>query len=194
MTEPAPEPLPDTLVIPYAERLLACLCAELAQSLGGPVCDCCLRPGGALVPMDSCGCGCSSANGQASVQVTSIFPTSKFPRRGVDTEYRGPCGTAVTWAADLTMTVYRCVHGLKQDGAPPTCGEMDLDARIIQADAAAMRRAFACCDWNQPDPALRPAAIIPGAWSPVPPMGNCAGGFMPVTVDLGTLCCPDTDS
>lgn len=185
MTEPAPEDLlPDTMVVPYAERLLACLCAELAVSLGGPVCSCCLRPGGVMPPMDACGCGCTDGgSGQASVQVTAIYPSSKFPRTGVD-DWRGPCAAEVTWVADLAMTVYRCVHGVDEQGAPPTCEELEQDARTIQADAAAMRRAFACCDWAED------ARVVPGAWTPVPPTGNCAGGFMLVTVDLGALCCP----
>lgn len=182
MTEPAPEGLPDLVVIPYAEALLECLCDQLAGSLGGPVCDCCLRPGGGLPPMDNCGCGCGESNGQASVQIGSIYPTAKFPRTGIDA-WNGPCGQNVTWAADLVMTVYRCVHSIDEQGKAPSCEQLAGDAQIIAADAAAMRRAFACCDW------AANTRIIPGTWVAVPPQGGCAGGFMTVTVDLGVICC-----
>lgn len=184
MTDPAPEPLPDLMVVPFAERLLDCLCFELTRSLAGAVCLCCLRPGGHLVPMDACYCTCPDGNaGQASVQVTSIYPSLKFPRQGVD-RWDDACDTTVTWVAELTMTVYRCVSVLEEDGTPPTCAELDFDARKIQSDAAAMMRAFACCDWNQDQ------QVVPGSWVPVPPKGGCAGGFMTVLVDLGPLCCP----
>jgi len=129
----------DTLVLPYAERLLDCLCDALADSLGGPVCRCCLRPGAHLVPMDSCYCECGaagSANGQASVQVTNVYPSSKFPRSGVD-EWDDACNT-VTWVAELTMTVYRCVHTVDEKGVPPTCDQLDSDARKIASDRFAM--------------------------------------------------------
>lgn len=187
MTEPAPEPIPDVLVVPFAERLLACLCAQLALSVGGPVCSCCLRHGAHLVAMDNCTCNCNdTGSGQASVQVTSIYPSAKFPRQGVDT-WDQPCRSG-TWVAELTMTVYRCVAVLSDKGVPPTCTQLEADFRKIQSDAAAMRRAFACCDWRgDPD---NEARVIPGAWVPVAPQGGCAGGFMTVLVDLGPLCCP----
>lgn len=185
MSEPAPEPLPELMVTPHAERLLECLCTQLALSLGGSTCMCCLRPGGALPPMDACHCDCTSgANGQASVQVTDIFPSAKFPRRSVD-EWDEVCDARVTWVGELTMTVYRCVSSLEADGAAPTCEQLERDFRRIQSDAAAMRRAFACCDWSDG------RRKLPAGWTPVPPKGGCAGGFMTVFVDLGALCCPE---
>jgi len=184
----------DTLVLPYAERLLDCLCDALADSLGGPVCRCCLRPGAHLVPMDSCYCECGaagSANGQASVQVTNVYPSSKFPRSGVD-EWDDACNT-VTWVAELTMTVYRCVHTVDEKGVPPTCDQLDSDARKIASDRFAMMSAFACCDWRRPAPTREERRIIPGTWTPVAPAGGCAGGFMTVLVDVGAFCCPDEE-
>lgn len=177
----------DTMVIPYAERLLACLCTELETSLAGAVCACCLRPGGHLVTMDTCtSCGCDGPNGQASVQVTDVYPSAKFPRKGIDT-WDEPCRSA-TWVAELTMTVYRCVSVIGDDGQPPACADLDRDARRIQSDRAAMMRAFACCDWNTTGDYT--ARVVPGTWTPVPPQGGCAGGFMTVLVDVGYFCCP----
>lgn len=187
MTEPAPEPIPDLFVVPYAEALLDCLCDQLELSIGGPVCACCLRHGGHLVAMDNCSCSCDGASqGQASVQVTDVYPSSKFPRKGLDT-WDVPCRSGV-WVAELTMTVYRCVAVLQEDGQPPTCPQLDADFRKIQSDRAAMMRAFACCDWR--GTADEVARIVPGSWTPVAPQGGCAGGFMTVLVDLGPFCCP----
>lgn len=182
----------DTLVLPYADRLLDCLCTALADSVGGPVCRCCLRPGGHLVPMDSCYCECGAVggNGQASVQVTGIYPTNRFPRNGIE-EWDIACDARNTWVAELTMTVYRCVHVLKDDGTPPSCAELDADARKIASDRFAMMTAALCCDWRRPSPEWEQQPIIPGSWTPVTPQGGCAGGYMTVLVDVGPFCCPD---
>lgn len=181
----------DTQVIPYADRLLDCLCAALADSLGGPVCRCCLRPGGGLPPMDSCYCECGATgggNGQASVQVSDYYPSARFPRRGIDV-WDDNCNT-ITWVAELTMTVYRCVHVLAEDGTPPTCAELDADARKLASDRTAMMAAWACCDWRRAEPGGEEASVVPQGWTPVGPLGGCAGGTFTVLVDVGPFCCP----
>lgn len=183
MSLPAFDPgaIPDLMALPYAERLLDCLCAELATSYGGPVCQCCLRPGGVLPPMDSC-CACEDGtNGQASVQVGRVYPTSRFPAEGVTTWDRACKGSAL-WVADLTMVVYRCVSVMDEGGTPPTCEQLERDTRVIAGDRFAMMRAFGCCTWTDWD-------RLPGAWTPVATQGGCAGGTMTVKAALGVLCC-----
>lgn len=182
MTDPAPEVVPELLVTPLAERLLACLCAELEKSLAGPVCQCCLRIGGKLPPMDVC-CSCEGGQGQASVQVVKVFPSSGFPIEGLNVR-RLEC-TDWQWAARLQLVVYRCVSTVDDAGNPPDCDHMAYDARKIWSDAAAMRRALACCEW------AGDAAVVPEAWTPVDEQGACAGGRMTVLVELGPECCPD---
>lgn len=166
----------DTLVTPLAEALLACLCAELANTIGGSPCQCCLRPGTAPPPADAC-CACGAGQGQASVQVTRIFASQDFPRAGVS----GPLTecTALGRAAELTLTVFRCVACVDESGLP-SCDEMADDARKILDDAQAMWRAVVCCDWRGDE-----QRFIPGEWRPLAPLGCCAGGTMSVTVDLG---------
>ena len=182
----------DALVFPYAERLLDCLCDALATSIGGAVCSCCVRHGGHLVAMDSCACQCTgAASGQASVQITNLYPSSKFPRNSID-EWDDACNT-VTWVAELTMTVYRCVSVLAENGTPPTCAQLEADARKIASDRDAMMRALICCDWRRPQPGWDERRIIPGSWTPVAPQGGCAGGFMTVLVDVGPFCCPEPE-
>lgn len=184
----------DTLVLPYAERLLACLCTALEDTLGGVPCQCSLRPGTAPPPADAC-CACENGQGQASVQVTDIFafPAGKFPSRGGLTGTLTNCGE-FEWAAELTMTVYRCVSAVDGDTLP-SVDEMMTDARKILDDAQAMRHAVLCCSWRAgaPPPGRTqadPAQIVIGPWRSVNPMGGCAGGMLSVTVALGTDCCP----
>ncbi|MCA1841575.1 MAG: hypothetical protein LC792_00020 [Actinobacteria bacterium] len=175
VSEPAPEPTPDLLVTPVATALLACLCAELEKTIGGATCQCCLRPGAVYPPMDAC-CNCGSGQGQASVQVLSIWPTTKFPQRGAGATLT-PC-SGFSWAAELAVVVYRCMTCPSGDRLP-SCDELTLDARKIWSDAAAMRRAVMCCDWRDDQ------LIVPGEWQPIGPSGCCGGGRMTVVVDLG---------
>lgn len=166
-----------------AEKLRDCLCSALASTIGGPVCQCCVRPGFAPPPADNC-CACGEGQGQASVQVSEIYASDKFPRKGI-VEWKGACSKGLTiWVAEFTMTVYRCVATPTEDGVLPTCTQLQDDARKIQEDAGAMMRAFACCDWA---PNKR---ILPGSWTPLPNQGGCGGGTMNVYADLGYLCCP----
>jgi hypothetical protein len=177
----------DDLVLPYAERLLACLCQRLATTMAGPVCRCCLAVG-PIPPADVC-CQCSDGMGQASVSVVNTYPTTNFPRPGVTEERRGfgPCGS-FTWAAELALVVYRCVSAPGEDGAPPSCADQELDVRRLLDDARAMREAVSCCDWR--GPASRPARISAGSWAPLPIQGGCGGGQMTVVVEAGGNCCP----
>lgn len=178
----------DDLALPYAERLVGCLCSQLALTDAGATCQCCLRPGTAPPPADAC-CDCGQGQGQASVQVTRIFPVvaGRFPQSGVAGSLDN-C-TAYEWAAELTMTVYRCVS-VADENAFPSCDELTADTRKILDDAKAMRLAALCCDWRNDD-LDEPVPMVLGEWRPLSPMGGCAGGQMSVTVLLGSECCPE---
>ena len=161
-----------------------CLCAQLAAVGGGPVCQCCIRPGLAPPPADNC-CDCGEGQGQASVQLAEIYPSDKFPRKGIQ-EWKGACSTGATlWVAELVMTVYRCIPGPGENGAPPNCTALQASAAKIHADAAAMIQAFSCCDWHPGN-----KKVMPGSWQPLPNEGGCGGGQMSVFVSLGYDCCP----
>ena len=181
----------DTLVLPYAERLVTCLC-EALEALQQPVCQCSLRPGTAPPPADAC-CGCDGSSGQASVQITDTFPViaGKFPQRGIVGELT-ECA-AYEWAAELTMTIYRCVSVADEHGFP-SVDELTTDATKIANDAQAMRKAMLCCDWRSLDPPLGRTdgdiqPIVPGRWLPLNPQGGCAGGQTSVIVLVGPECC-----
>lgn len=166
-----------------AEALKNCLCFALAGSLAGPVCRCCVQPGMAPPPADVC-CDCEGRQGQAIVQVAEIYPSDKFPRKGI-TEWKGACTKGNTfWVAELIMTVYRCIPVPDEDGTPPSCEGLQIAAARIQSDAQTMMQVFACCEWNDG------RAIMPGSWQPLPNQGGCGGGMMSVFVNLGIQCCP----
>ena len=170
-------------VTEIAEALRDCLCAALADSLGGPVCQCCIRPGMAPPPADVC-CDCGEGQGQAAVQMVEIFPSDKFPRKGI-AEWKGACTKGNTfWVAELVMTVYRCVHVMDDDGNAPSCEDIQIDAARIWSDAQVMTQVFACCDW------AGDRKVLPGSWQPLPNQGGCGGGMMSVYVNLGVQCCP----
>lgn len=181
----------DTLVLPFAQRLADCLCERLAD-LSTPVCQCSVRPGTAPPPADAC-CECGDSSGQAAVQITDIFPViaGRFPQR-----ISGPVShcSQFEWAAELTMTVYRCVSVATEDGFPSET-ELTEDAAKIASDAQAMRQAILCCDWHPGTPPpgrtqADPWPVIPGQWRPLSPLGGCAGGQMSVIVLVGPECCP----
>lgn len=163
--------MPDQL-IDVASALLGCLCDRLAETLGGPVCRCCLEPGQS-VPMDVC-CDCGKGNGKASVRLAAVTPVAQA---------RGRCTADDRWVATLEMQVHRCAAPLQADGQPPTCAQVTRDAAVAMDDAAAMRRAVICC------PALDGLEATPGVWTPLGPLGGCHGGLMLVTVAFYE-CCP----
>lgn len=171
----------------YAAALRDCLCTLLADTPGGAVCQCCLRAGLAPPTVDNC-CDCGEGQGQASVQVTKIYPSDKFPREGIQ-EWTGPCVRGKTiWVAELTMTVYRCVAIPDGSGNAPSCERLNDDAIKIQADALAMIEAFTCCGWPGGN-----KRVMPGSWTPLPNQGGCGGGMMPVYIGLGYQCCPEPE-
>ncbi|MBA9005943.1 hypothetical protein [Thermomonospora cellulosilytica] len=173
-------------VMPLAERLLNCLCAQLPGTVGGAACRCCVYPG-ATVPVDHC-CGCEEGEGQAWVQVRRIYPTTaaRFPQPSTTLE---PCDAAGGWGMELVMGVYRCVSVLDDQGNPPSCADVFDDAEKLLSDAAAMRQALACCFPYTGNDGLD---VMAGEYTPMGPDGGCAGGQQTVYVRF-TECCPDPE-
>lgn len=172
--------MPDVTALPLAQALLACLCSALDDTVGGPVCSCCLAPG--PEPVDCC--DCAEGEGKAWVRVVRIFPTtSRFPQQALDP---GACRTG-GWAVELELGVARCVATIDDDGNPPSCDDRNADTIKILEDAAAMRAAVSCC---YPSTDLgRAWRSVPGQWTPIAPAGGCAGGTMLVTIESAD-CCP----
>ncbi|MFB9476984.1 hypothetical protein ACFFR3_46470 [Nonomuraea salmonea] len=172
----------DVVAYPLAAKLLECLCAELEASLAGPVCRCCVVPGAGYPPMDGCMCECGGGQGQAWTRVSRMFPTSqRFP--APLQEAPPTCFLPGSWAVELEAGVYRCAATMAEDGTPPSCEEVDRDARVVLDDAAAIRRAVMCCF------AAQSRVVVPGQWQAIGPSGGCQGGVMTLLVQAYD-CCP----
>lgn len=173
----------DTTALPLAESLLACLCGELDDTVGGPVCTCCLSPG----PEPADCCPCDGGDGKAWVRVIRIFATgARFALPALDPS---ACKTGAL-AVELELGVYRCVSTIDDEGNSPTCDQRNADAAKILDDAAAMRRAVKCC-FPATDEGTHRQVII-GDWRSLGPEGGCAGGALTVTIEAADCCPPAT--
>lgn len=183
MTAPEYPIVDDPLAWCVSEALRECLCTEI-EATSAPVGCCCLMPG-ADVTADSC------ETGQAWVRLAQLYqlgPQFPAPATGLEP---GPCGAGYGWAGVFELGVLRCMPLPDERGNLPSCDEYSAVARLVQADAHAMRRAVLCCDWrtacSAPD-----NRILVGTWSPLGPDGNCVGGVLTVTMELfGCICDPE---
>lgn len=186
----APEaPRLDTGVVDMANRLLTCLCEMLTHTVGGPVCRCCLYPGGEITPQDYC-CGCDGGSGMAAVRVYRIAPsTARFPQQ--DFEPRRNCSHN-SYVVTLEITVYRCMATLDQHGDPPTCDQLTRDVVVQMDDAAAIRRTLRCCFAPQlEDGSVRwttTGRYVEDDQNPVGPDGDCGGIRQRVHVEFFDDC------
>lgn len=168
-----------------ARELSTCFCDQLEQ-VSAPVGCCCLWPG-QEVAWDSCD------PGQAWVRVVQVYPLSnRFPVQDTGLDI-GPCGSVGGWATVLELGALRCMP--QPVGSDlPSCDAYSETARLVLADAHAMRRAVACCDWitNAAPPGVDASdwQTLFGAWQPVGPAGGCTGGVMTVTVQSFACICP----
>jgi len=179
----------DTLVLPRALELLACLQAAL-ESNSNPPAHFRLVPGlsaDADISQEEDTC-CS---GMAWVRVDQLFPVAPD---GFPTPYTQAFSVCrePSWAARMEMGVYRCVDMGTLDEVVPDANWTAAATQVL-LDASAMRIA-ACCmqDLLNPD-ALGPDD--PGTfgfaiqdWRPVQTIGGCCGGTMLVTMEL---ICPE---
>jgi len=171
MTVTPPEPIEDTKVWPLLMQMVDCLCAELAASPGGTPCYCGVVPG--QVPsMDFCDCLDASACGMGWVRLDTAYPSTVFPQQ--QTAARN-CRTPL--ALSIQVGVTRCVPGLDAAGNPPDAVEQAEAVRIQMGDMLAARRAIVCCLGDHP-------AHMLGRYTPLGPLGNCAGGFWVASVQV----------
>jgi hypothetical protein len=167
-------PIEDEAALPVALALLSCLCDEVDKSLGGAVCQCTLLPG-LESPMDYCDCT-GSACGMAWVRVDQVFPSTRFPVADV------AAGCDAPLAVRCVLGVHRCVPGMDSQGLPPDAAQQTKAVQVQMSDMAAMRRAMDCCSRQ----VFRGQAMLLGSYTPSGPVGNCAGGSWPVTVQVWT--------
>lgn len=158
--------LPALSIWPTLTELAACLCTQLHDSGLPDVCFCGVLPGSEVAWDYASGCdNC----GMAWVRLLGMQPSTAFPQADIN-----PSNCSKPLAYTVEMGVLRCAPMPKEDGTPPTLEEM-LDATELQiADAAAMRRAVACC--------LGVRGWILGPYQPVGPQGGAVGGLWTVNI------------
>jgi hypothetical protein len=151
----------DTLIYPIVSDLAACLCTEFASE---QLCFCGIEPAQG-VPLEVGGCdggGC----GAASVRLVRVFPSTRFP----EIETAAICQTLL--AAELVVSVYRCVPVGQDDGSGPTPVEYAAWAQQQYADMLAMHHAIRCC-FNNMHPDVE---YVLGEFTPLQASGGIAGG------------------
>jgi hypothetical protein len=165
-----------------ADRLRACLCTQVAL-LPDPPQRCEVMVGSELeflvsLSEDYCRCG------TAWVRISEIVSTEVFPTPQEQFRHCLPD----QWAMTLEVGIVRCPP-VGDAGVLPTPAELSAFAATVMLDAQAMRKAISCC-FTPPLEAIGRQWIM-GSWQAFGPMGMCAGGRMPVQVQV--LCmdsCP----
>lgn len=172
----------DTVLLPMATDLLACLTAELALNPDPPA-NSCLRAGDFVIhdvnaesSVDTVCCP-----GLAYVRIGGTYPSSDFPAQDAAGAKANNC-FPVGWAAQLVMGVVRCVPGM---GTPagPTCADWTLAATHDANDLDAMRRALCC--WAD---GLRKGRLWLAQESTVALTADCIERQMPVLVSVPKCC------
>lgn len=165
----------DTLLLPYANSLLACLCAATTANatvdMPAPGL-CCLRAGESVAlditdaQVDEC------CLGVAYVRIDNFYPTggeaSPFPSPSSDFPLNACAPYA--WGLQMEMGIYRCLPGR-------TCEDWFFTSSRQMLDAKSMRDAL-CCFMAPLDP--QSVSVTP--WQSKGAEGGCIGGTMNVTV------------
>jgi hypothetical protein len=131
----------DQFVLPLAQALYNCLCAEI-QNQTNPPGQCCFRVGveiahDAGILVDSC------CDGIAYVSLGDTFPSSaSFPEQDVVRQAQASCAP-VSWAQMFKAGIIRCVP-TGDENAPPTCGEWTEAFYQNVQDGLTLRRVQCC--------------------------------------------------
>lgn len=139
-----------------------CLCRNLIDTLGGPVCRCAIYPSD--VPTADICSKSLAGNGEAKIIINRIFNSKNFPNEQVD--LANCSGNYVV--VEIVQTVWRCGPTIGDNGQLPSVLDVEFAAMILNEDAKAMRCAVMCC----PDTTL----IQVGSWQMLSLSGGCMGG------------------
>lgn len=172
----------DNLILPMAERLLACLCIALEanHTPENRPAHCCLRVGEA-VSADASLYEDLCCEGLAWVRIDGVFASNdEFPNPDTQSVVTG-CGV-YAWGVTLEMGVMRCAP-TGDISTIPTCDEWTALAVNVANDTRAMRDAM-CCLIEQ----LDPSSVAIGSWAPLPTTGGCSGGAWQITVQVMNDC------
>ena len=167
----------DTLIFPYANKLLQCLCDAVqanASDLYPAPRICCLRAGETVAlditdaQVDEC------CLGLAYVRIDSLYPTGSstnlFPSPSSDVPFNKCAPYA--WGLTMEMAVWRCV-------GTADCDQWNYVAQRQMLDAKSMREAL-CCFMSD----LDPGTVSATPWQSKGPEGGCVGGTMNISVQI----------
>lgn len=125
---------------------------------------------GQITVDDWCWSGCQTAY----VRLDTLYPSARFP-----TPDTTPADPPSKRAARFHVGIHRCVHGMDGD-RPPSAAAQTEDALAILDDAELLYCALV--PWTRARFG-RGRSLI-GGWTPMGPLGDCAGGYWTVTLHL----------
>lgn len=160
----------DATFFPRLQRLVECLCAELAKSGGPELCYCGLMVGD-ITPIGLMSCDDNKGCGVAYVRPIGAYASSTFPTPDE--------GTLATCASPLAMEVVvgvaRCYPRMAGRAAVPDPQAMFEATRLYMSDMQAIRRAISCC-FGKKTPGQPNSIHTLGGWSPIPAGAGVSGG------------------
>lgn len=168
--QPMPDLVDDTVIFPTLQRLIECLCSELAKAKGPSLCYCGLMVGDQM-PLELSKCGEGGCGGVAWVRPVQGYASTEFP----DPDESPTC------VAPLAMTVEigvaRCYpRGDIRNPIDPQ--EMFEAMRLYMSDMRAIRRAVSCCLGD----ASYQGSYAMGTWEPIPAGNGISGGTWTVAI------------
>ena len=175
--------MPDTIILPLANALLACL-ESTAGANPDPPAEFCLRAGGPVIhdidaqaSLDKVCCP-----GLGYVKFGRVYPTSNFP----DPDPRSDKCLSLARGVEFTAGIVRCIPGMGTTQGP-TCADWTSVAVHDADDTQALFDAVCC--WVGTDEfkriRQRPYAIVE---SNVIAEGDCIERFITVLVQIGRCC------
>lgn len=172
----------DTVILPMANDLLACLAAQLALNPDPPA-DACLRAGDQVLQDVDAGTGIDKVccPGLAYVRIGNMFPSSNFPEPDSQPVKGNGC-FPVGWVVELVMGVVRCIPGMGTT-AGPTCADWTSVATHDANDLDAMRKALCC--WG---PTLPRTRLWLAQVSTVEMSADCIERQLPLLVTVPKCC------
>lgn len=147
--------------------LLGCVCAALSNDGAGPPCWCGYYPG-QEVSWDYCGECHGEKCGMGYVKIVNSYRSANFPNPDVSVGCTSPL------VVELAVGSLRCIPVAEDDGSLPHESLMWEAGLGIMADMSALFVAIDCCEME--------TAI--GEYTPLGPLGGCAGGEWQVWVTL----------
>jgi hypothetical protein len=165
----------DTLLFPFANTLLDCLCAAVSANSSElyPAPEiCCLRAGEAVAldisneAVDEC------CRGLAFVRIDNFYPTGSqsAPFPSPSSDFALDKCSPYAWGLNMEMGIYRCI-------GDADCDRWNYVAQRQMLDAKSMRQALCC--FMQP---LDAQTVSVTPWQAKGPEGGCIGGTMGITV------------